>query len=150
MTTTSSTIYEDKKYYNTSQLNHRRVNMLCSVSTTETQDISTKNQLKYDVIFLLKVLVKSSNLWTQRLTDKQLLIYNIINELREEGLKYYEISHILNEETDLTTIRGKKFCSSGVHSSHIKIGKNLDRLKSQNRSEIKDIKISFEEKNSKN
>ena len=143
---TSSTINEDKKYYNTNQLNHGRVNMLCSVSTTETQDITTQNQLKYDVIFLLKVFVKSTNLWTQKLSDKQLLIYDIIKELREEGLYYHEISHILNEQTELTTIRGKKFCSSGVHSTHKKIGKHLDRLNTTYHSQIKNIEISFEEK----
>ena len=145
MKTVSSTIYDDKKHYNTLQVQHSRVNMLCSVSTTETQDITTQNQLSYDVVFLLKVFVQSSNLWTQRLTDKQLYIYNTIKLLRQEGLYYYEISHILNEELKMTTVRGKRFCGSGVHSTEMKIDKHMDRLTTTYHSQIKDIEITFEE-----
>ena len=94
--------------------------------------------------------MKSSNLWTQKLTDKQLRIYNTIKELRKEDLKYYEISHILNEETDWTSVRGKKFSSSGVHSCEKKIDKHFDRLTTTYYSQIKDVDITFEERDDEN
>ena len=131
-------IVGDEKYYNVDKLYYGRVNTQYSIS-------SVQDELKYLPIFTLKVYVKSVNLWTQRLTDKQLHLYNIIKELRKEGLKYYEISHILNTETDFTTVRGKRFSSSGVHSTEKKIGRNLDRLTTTYYSQIKDVDISFKE-----
>ena len=115
-----------------------RVNTHCSIS-------SVQDELKYLPVFTLKVYIKSVKLWTQRLTNKQLYIYDTIKLLRKEGLYYHEISHILNEELKLKSIRGKRFSNSSVHGIEKKIGKHLDRLTSTYYSQIKDVDITFKE-----
>ena len=94
--------------------------------------------------------MKSSSLWTQKLTDKQLYIYDTIKLLRKEGLYFHEISHILNEELKLTSIRGRKFSSSLVHGIQKKIDKHMDRLTTTYYSQIKDVEITFEERDDEN
>ena len=88
--------------------------------------------------------MKSVNLWSQKLTNYQLYIYDTIKLLRGEGLYYYEISHILNDH-GFKSVRGKKFNSGIVHSTEWKIDKNLNRLTTTYFSEIKNWDIIFEE-----
>lgn len=83
-------------------------------------------------------------MWSQKLTDYQVYIYDTIKLLREEGLKYYEISDVLNRH-NIKSVRGKKFTSSIVHSNEWKIEKNLNRLTTTYFSEIKDWDVIFKE-----
>ena len=93
----------------------------------------------------MTVKVKSSNLWSSKLTEKQLYIYDTIKLLRKEGLFYYEISHILNEELNLTTVRGKRFSDGGVHSCEKKIGDRIKRLTRVYFPRVEDVEFTFED-----
>ena len=63
--------------------------------------------------FIVKV--TTNKLWTTTYSDYQLLLYNRIIALQEEGLGYRKIAQALNKE-GLKTPRGKQFRNSHVHS----------------------------------
>ena len=88
--------------------------------------------------------MKSVNLWSSKLTNHQLYIYDTIKLLRDEGLFYYEISHILNQH-GIKSVRNKIFSSGTVHGIERKIEKHLNRLTTTYFSEIKNWDIIFKE-----
>ena len=92
----------------------------------------------------MSVKVKSSNLWSSKLTKKQEKIYYKILELRKEGLTYKQIRDYLNE-LGWTTTRGKRFSDGGVHSCEKKIGNRLKRLTRVYYPKIEDVEFTFED-----
>jgi hypothetical protein len=92
----------------------------------------------------LTVKVKSSNLWSSKLTEKQKKIYYKIKELRDEGLTYKKIRDYLNE-LGWTTIRGKRFSDGGVHSCEKKIGDRIKRLTRVYFPRVEDVEFTFED-----
>ena len=92
----------------------------------------------------MTIRVKSSNLWSKKLTDKQLQIYHTIKDLRKEGMTYKQIAHHLNE-LGWTTIRGKKFVDGGVHSCERKIDKHYNRLTRVYYPKVEDVEFRFED-----
>lgn len=109
--------------------------MLCS--------ISSKEEVQNHSVFLTyKIKVISGSLWNSNLTDKQYKIYNEIKKLRKEGFTYKQISHNLNSR-GWTTIRGKKFIDSGVHSSEWKMERRMKKM-NKYKSTIEDLRIEFD------
>ena len=130
----TSTISEDNKSYIPNTVSHGRVDWLCSINSTD-------NVENYTPFLLYKIKVFSGSLWEQKLTEKQLKIYNEIKRLRKEGLTYKQISNNLNER-GWTTSRGKKFIHSGVHSSEWKMERRIKILNRYKRT-IEDLRVEF-------
>ena len=89
------------------------------------------------------VKIKSSNLWTSKLTQVQKDNFKEIKRLRLEGYTYKRISDHFNRVGRKTT-RGKDFCPSGVHSHEKKMDKRECRLTRVFPIEVKDMDLVFE------
>ena len=88
--------------------------------------------------------IRSSNLWTSKLTKIQKDNYKEVKGLRKEGLTYKQISDHFNEVGRKTT-RGKRFSDGSVHSLEKKMDKRIDRLTRVFPINIDEMDIIFEE-----
>ena len=111
--------------------------MLCSISSNE-------EVVQHSVYLSYKIKVVSGSLWNSTIRNKQYKIYSEIKKLRKEGLTYKQISKNLNDR-GWTTIRGKKFVSSGVHSSEWKMERRMKKM-GVYKSTIEDLEIEFDRK----
>ena len=119
---------------------HGRVTRYYSVP----HDYKDTENLNYRPCLTFVVKVQSSNLWTSKLTKKQIYNYNLVKELRGESLTYKQISKELNDR-GLTTTRNKPFSPPLVHSLEKKMDKRIDRITRVFPIKVSDMKIEFED-----
>ena len=111
-------------------------------------DYKDTENLNYRPCLTFVVKVQSSNLWTSKLTKKQIYNYNLVKELRGESLTYKQISKELNDR-GLTTTRNKPFNPQIVHSLEKKMDKRIDRITRVFPIKVSDMRIEFECSSSK-
>ena len=103
------------------------------------------NRIERGYSLTCRVKISSPLFWVRPLTDKQNILYQIISELREEGLTYPQISDYLNTSTDLTPKRSKrKFYSSMVQGIYSKMNKREKRINEIPKTEIYDVGLVLE------
>ena len=99
---------------------------------------------KTDVFFSFDVTCRSSALWVAKYSDYQKFLHQTISSLRKDGLNFQQIADWLNEN-GYSTVRGKRFRNTHVHSIIKKksirddrVGKNYPSLFSNCRLELVD------------
>ena len=107
-------------------------------------DYKDTENLNYRPCLTFVVKVQSSNLWTSKLTKKQIKNYELVKKFRCEGLTYKQISKELNDR-GYTPTRTGVFSPSLVHSLEKKMDKRIDRITRVFYPEIDDMNIVFED-----
>jgi hypothetical protein len=103
------------------------------------------NRIGSGYFITCKVDISSPKYWVRPLTENQNKLFQIILDLRNEGLTFPEISDFLNSDTDLTPIRSKrKFYPPLVWSMWDKITKRKERISQINKLRIYDIGLMIE------
>jgi len=98
-----------------------------------------KPYLKYDIY------IHSSNLWTRKITEYQLNLFNKICDLLEDGFTFKQVSEKLNK-IGFHPTRGNvgEFTPQKVWSNYSKIKKNRDKLTKIYLPTINDLRIDWE------
>ena len=122
------------------KVSYRRVIRYYSVPS----DDKTHNPTSYRPCLTFIVRVKSSNLWTKRLTQIQKDNYEEIKRLRKEGLTYKQISSEMNRKV-FTPTRTKKFTPQLVHGIEKKMDKRIKRITRVFEPKIDEMDIVFED-----
>ena len=120
-------------------LHHSRIDRYCSVlSPLDNIDFNS-----YRPYLQFTIVVKSGNLWSSKLTQRQKKNYQVVKTSRKKGLTYKQISDKMNE-MGLSPIRTNKFSPSLVHSLEKKMDKRINRLTRVFQPTIKEMKLVFE------
>ena len=94
----------------------------------------------------LKVDISSSQYWVRPLSENQNKLFQIISDLRNEGLTFPQISDHLNSNTDLKPTRSNRnFYPPIVWSIWNKMRKREERLSKKTELRIYDIGLVKEE-----
>ena len=131
--------YKSFSFNNSTKLIHSGVDRYCSV-LSPLDDIDFNSYRPY---LQFTIVVKSGNLWSSKLTQRQKKNYQVVKTLRKEGLTYKQISDKMNE-MGLSPIRTNKFTPSLVHSLEKKMEKRKNRLTRVFQPTLGEMKLVFE------
>jgi len=104
------------------------------------------NRIKRGYYLTCRVKISSPRFWIRPLPKKQIKIFQIISELRDDkGMTYPQISDFLNNSTNLTPKRSKRgFYPPIVQSIYSKMNKREERIKQIPKPIIYDVGLMIE------